>query len=73
MKLWCDERGDYVKVICELYDYEDSKHVIDAPRVIISDAWADRDMVRITIGGKTVKVVAKDLIKAIDSCTNLPI
>ena len=61
-----------MKIVCELYNYEDRINAANRPRVIVTDGWADRDMVIITIDGKTAKVSANDLRKAIDSCTNLP-
>ena len=57
---------------CELIDYEDRDKAYDNPRVIIEDGVFDKNMVRITIGEKTVKVAADELMKAIDVCTRLP-
>ena len=58
---------------CELIDYEDREKAYDNPRVIISDANHDNDMVRISIGDthhgfKIVKVDGKELISAVQKC-----
>lgn len=53
---------------CELIDYEDRKNAYDNPRVIIKSDPFESDMVRITVGEKTVKVVADELIKAVHAC-----
>ena len=38
--------------------------------IIIKDAGSDLNMVRITIGDKTVKVYGTEMIKAIERCTH---
>ena len=61
----------------ELVDYEDRDKAYSNPRVIITDAGSsDNDMVRIhigndSVGGITVKVVGKELIKAVENCMYL--
>lgn len=52
----------------ELIDYEDREKSYDNPRVIMTDAGYDTDMVRIKIGDKTVKVSGKELIEATTRC-----
>jgi len=62
-----------MKVRCELIDYTNNFKSYSEPRVIVSDADFDRTMVKITVHNDiTVKVSAKDLIAAINNCTNLP-
>ena len=61
----------------ELLDYEDRDKAYNNPRVIITDAGSsDNDMVRIHIGNDsvdeiTVKVLGKELIKAVENCMYL--
>ena len=60
-------------VRCELIDYEDREKAYDNPRLVITDANYDVDMVRIqfgneNIGYKTVKVSGKELIEAVQRC-----
>lgn len=60
-------------VKCELIDYEDRERAYDNPRLIVTDANYDSDMVRLrfgdeTIGYKTVKVSGKELITAVQRC-----
>lgn len=57
-------------VKCELIDHEDRDHAYDNPRVIITDADNDCDMVKISIIGKTVKVSGRELIAAVNRCMN---
>ena len=57
----------------ELIDYEDREKAYDNPRLVITDANFDYDMVRIRFGDdergyKTVKVDGKELIKAVERC-----
>lgn len=61
-----------MKVKCELNDYTDRDKAFDSPRVIVTDAWADQDMVVITIGDKSIKVLADELRRAISNCSMLP-
>ena len=60
-------------VRCELIDYEDSENAYNNPRLIVTDANFDGDMVRIrfgddSVGYKTVKVSGKELIEAVERC-----
>jgi len=62
-----------MNVKCELIDYEDREKAYDNPRVIVTDAGFDFDMVRIRfgdekVGYKTVKVSGKELIEAATRC-----
>ena len=58
---------------CELIDYEDREKAYDNPRLVVTDADFDGDMVRIrfgdeSIGYKTVKVSGNELIEAVRKC-----
>lgn len=60
-------------VKCELLDYEDRDRAYENPRVVVTDAGVDGDMVRLrlgdeTVGYKTVKVSGKELIEAATRC-----
>jgi hypothetical protein len=55
----------------ELIDYEDRDKAYDNPRFIVTDAGADNDMVRLKIGDSVVKVVGKELIKAVENCMRI--
>lgn len=62
-----------MKVKCELIDYEDRENAHANPRLVVTDANFDVDMVRIrfgddSIGYKTVKVSGKELIEAVQRC-----
>ena len=62
-----------MNVKCELIDYEDREKAYENPRVIVTDAEYDSDMVRIRLGDekvgyKTIKVSGKELIEAIKRC-----
>ena len=59
-----------MNVKCELIDYSDRDKAYDNPRVVITDAGIDCDMVQIQIGDKTVKVSGKELIAAAKRCMN---
>lgn len=57
----------------ELINYEDRDKAYSNPRVIITDGGIDNDMVCIhiednSIGRTTVKVIGKELIKAVENC-----
>ena len=61
-----------MRVICELMNYIRDKGPIDNHRVIVEDDGMLSNQVRISIGEEYSVVRADELIKAIDSCTNLP-
>ena len=52
----------------ELMDYEERGKEFDNPRVVVRDSGPDYNMVRITIGDKTVKVSGKEITEAISRC-----
>lgn len=52
----------------KLLDYEDRAKVFENERVIIRDSGPDGDMVRITVGDKTVKVSGKEMMEAVERC-----
>lgn len=52
----------------ELMDYKERDKAFENPRVVVSDAWPDSEMVRITIGDKTVKVSGKEITEAVSRC-----
>ena len=60
-------------VRCELIDYEDREKAYDNPRLVITDANFDTDMVRIRVGDdnsgyKIMKVDGRELIKGVERC-----
>lgn len=60
-------------VRCELIDYEDHEKAYDNPRLVVTDANFDTDMVKIRVGDdhsryKVMKVVGRELIKAVERC-----
>ena len=56
-----------MKMKCEIGDYTDNRPIDSAP-IIIEDAWPRDEMIKITVGGKTVTVVGEEMIKAIERC-----
>lgn len=52
----------------KLLDYEDRDKIFENERVIIRDSGQDGDMVRITVGNKTVQVSGKEMIEAVKRC-----
>lgn len=58
-----------MKVICELTDYEIQIEETGNEPVIVADVWDNNDMVRITVGKKTVKVSAEELMRAVRACS----
>lgn len=56
-------------IIIEISDYENNDQIAD-PKIIVRDARAESDFVRITVGDKTVKVDANEMISAIKRCQN---
>lgn len=59
-----------MKVIAEILDYSDRMNAYNSPRVIVKDVWNDNQMVEITVGDKTVKVVGMEIIDAVNRCLN---
>lgn len=59
-----------MKVIAEILDYSDRMNAYNSPRVIVKDVWNDNQMVEITVGDKTVKVVGTEIIDAVNRCLN---
>lgn len=57
-----------MNVRIELMDYEERDKAFENPRVVIRDSGPDYDMVRITVGNKTVKVCGKEITEAIARC-----
>lgn len=53
----------------EISDYENKDPIAD-PKIIVRDAGPESGFVRITIGDKTVKVDADEMINAIKRCQN---
>ena len=59
-----------MNVECKLIDYIDRDKAYDNPRVVVTDAGVDCDMVLIQIGDKTAKVSGKEMIAATKRCMN---
>ena len=55
-----------VKVTCELQTYDDPAK----PNVRVHSHWNVNDRVVIEVNGEKVTVIAKDIIAAIQNCTN---
>ena len=60
-------------VRCELIDYSDREHAYDNPRVVVTDADCESDMVLIYLaddkfGHQQVKVSGQELIEAVQRC-----
>lgn len=56
----------------ELFDYEDRDKAHSNPRLVITDAGPDNNMVRLQFGDNViVKVLGAELIKATQNCMNI--
>lgn len=66
-----------LKVACELSVYEDStipeeKIFAVKPTVKVYSHWNKNELVVLEVGERKVTVCAKDLIAAVENCTNVP-
>ena len=53
----------------KISDYKNDAPFVD-PKIIVQDAGPESDFVRITVGDKTVKVNANEIINAVKRCQN---
>ena len=55
-----------IKVTCEVSTYSETA----TPNIRVYNHWNDKDKVEIEIDGKRYTVVADDMIRAVNNCTN---
>ena len=66
-------REEQMTVKCELLNYVDIENPLDNPKVIIENDGQLSDYVRISIEGLSAVVSVKQLEKALEACTRIPL
>jgi ribosomal protein L25 (general stress protein Ctc) len=69
--MFFERRIIMIKVNCEVETYPDSLELKkDMPKINIKSHWNRSDMIWIEIDGNKHLVMANDIIRAINNCTN---